>query len=103
MEQQQIEDTLREKGKTAPMITKEDFENNIIHTEVVKHITHSGQVLRWAVLTTKSEFSVTGKPSASVSAENDVAEVGESVAISNAKQELWVLMGYHLKCQLAGL
>ena len=103
MDQQQIETTLREKGKTAPMVTKEDLENNIIHTEVVKHITHSGQVLRWAVLTTKSGFSVTGKPSASVSAENDVSEIGESVAISNAKQELWALMGYHLKCQLAGL
>ena len=103
MEQQQIEDTLREKGKVAPRISMEDFENNIVHTEVVKHITHSDQVLRWSVLTTKSGFSVTGKPSASVSAENDVSEIGESVAISNAKQELWVLMGYHLKCQLAGL
>ena len=103
MEQQQIEDTLREKGKVAPRISKEDFENNIVHIEVVKHITHNGQILRWGVLTTKSGFAVTGKPSASVSAENDVAEVGESVAISNAKQELWALMGYHLKCQLAGL
>ena len=103
MEQQQIEDTLREKGKVAPRISKEDFENNIVHIEVVKHITHSGQILRWGVLTTKCGFAVTGKPSASASAENDVAEIGESVAISNAKQELWALMGYHLKCQLAGL
>lgn len=103
MKDQQIEEILKQEGKTAPRITPEDLEANIVHVEYVKHVSHSGQVLRWAVLTTKSGFSVTGKPSVSVSSSNDVREIGESLALKNAKDELWALMGYHLKCQLAGL
>lgn len=86
----------------APRITPADLDANIVHTEVVKHITHSGQILRWAILTTRNGFAVTGRPSASVSPLNDNAEIGESVAIENAKNELWPLMGYELRSKLAG-
>lgn len=86
---------------SAPRITKADLEANIVHTEIVKHISPSGQVLRWAVLTTRSGFAVTGRPSAAVSSENDNAELGEKVAIENAKAELWPLMGYELRARLA--
>lgn len=85
----------------APSITPADLDANIVHTEVVKHITHSGQILRWAILTTRNGFAVTGRPSASVSPLNDNAEIGESVAIENAKKELWPLMGYELRSKLA--
>ena len=96
-----IERALVAKGKTAPRLSPADLDANIVHTEVVRHVSHSGQVLRWAVLTTKNGFAVTGKPSASVSAENDDADIGESVAIANARAELWPLMGYALKNALA--
>jgi len=86
---------------TAPRITPAQLEDNIVHTEIVKHITHSGQILRWAVLTTRNGFAVTGRPSASVSPLNDDATIGESVAIENAKNELWPLMGYELRSNLA--
>lgn len=95
-----IEATLVAKGKTAPRLSPQDLDANIVHTEIVRHVSQSGQVLRWAVLTTKNGFAVTGKPSASVSSENDDATVGESVAIANARAELWPLMGYALKQQL---
>ena len=85
----------------APRITPADLDANIVHTEVVKHITHSGQILRWAILTTRNGFAVTGRPSASVSPLNDNAEIGETVAIENAKNELWPLMGYELRSKLA--
>ena len=85
----------------APRITLADIEANIVHTEIVKHISHTGQVLRWAVLTTKNGFAVVGRPSVSVSPENDRADIGEQVAIENARGELWPLMGYALKNQLA--
>ena len=85
----------------APRITPADLDANIVHTEVVKHITHSGQILRWAILTTRNGFAVTGRPSASVSHLNDNAEIGEAVAIENAKNELWPLMGYELRSKLA--
>jgi len=74
-----------------------------VHTEIVKHISPSGQVLRWAVLTTRNGFAVTGRPSASVSSSNDNEEIGKKVAIDNAMQELWPLMGYELRSKLAGI
>lgn len=61
--------------------------------EIVKHVSTSGQVLRWALLTTRSGFSVTGKPSCSASSANDNEEIGVKIAVDNARQELWPLMG----------
>lgn len=87
-------------ANVAPRITPDDIEMNIAHTEIVKHVAPSGQVLRWAVLTTRSGFAVTGNPSCSVSAENDRADVGERLAIENARSALWPLMGYALKQRL---
>ena len=101
MNDQTTEQEVQAKGLTAPRITTADIAANIVHTEIVKHISHSGQVLRWAVLTTRNGFAVTGKPSASVSPENDNAELGERIALENATEELWPLMGYALKDRLA--
>lgn len=89
-------------GKSAPRVTLADLEANIVQTEILKHVTHGGQILRWAIITTKSGFAVTGRPSAAVSAENDDASIGEKVAFDNAKQELWPLMGYALKEWIRG-
>jgi hypothetical protein len=88
------------KGLVAPRITSDDISAEIVDVEIVKHVSKSGQVLRWAVLTVKNGFAVTGAPSASVSPENDDAEIGVSVAISNARTALWPLMGYALKQRL---
>jgi len=101
MTDQEIEHEIQAKGKTAGRVTPTDLTANIVHTEIVKHVSPSGQVLRWAVLTTRNGFAVAGRPSASVSSENDDAEIGEKVAIDNAKQELWPLMGYELRSILA--
>lgn len=100
MTDNQIEQAIQAKGLTAPRVTPADIDANIVHTEIVKHISPSGQVLRWAVLTTRNGYAVTGRPSASASSANDNAEIGEKVAIENARQELWPLMGYALKEQL---
>lgn len=101
MTDETIEQEIQAKGLTAPRVTPADLQANIVHTEIVKHISPRGQVLRWAVLTTRNGFAVTGRPSASVSSANDKAEIGERVAIENAKQELWPLMGYALRDELA--
>lgn len=89
------------KGLTAPRVTLDDMNANIVSVEIVKHIAPSGQVLRWAVLTTRNGYAVTGRPSVSVSPENDNAELGEKLARDNARNELWPLMGYALKDKLA--
>ncbi len=96
-----IEAELQAKGLNAPRLSPADIDANITDTEFVKFVSKSGQVLRWAVLTTKSGFAVTGKPSVSVSAENDDAAIGEDVAYKNARGELWPLMGYALKERLS--
>lgn len=86
---------------TAPRITPADIDANIVDTEIVRFVSKSGQVLRWAVLTTRNGFAVTGRPSASVSPLNDDPAIGEQVAIENARNELWPLMGYELRSKLA--
>lgn len=85
----------------ATRVTTQDLQDNIVHFEIVKHITHSGKVLRWAVLTTRNGFAVTGEPSCAVSPENDNAALGEKLAYDNAHRTLWPLMGYELQSRLA--
>jgi hypothetical protein len=96
-----IERLIQAKGLTAPRITPEELDANIIDVEIVKHVSVGGQVLRWAVLTTRNGFAVTGRPSVSVSPENDDSEIGVAVATQNAKNELWPLMGYELRSKLS--
>jgi hypothetical protein len=96
-----IEQMIQAKGLTAPRVTPADIEANIVDVETIKHVSHSGQVLRWAIITTRSGYAVTGRPSVAVSSMNDDAEVGVAVAIANAKEELWPLMGYALKQSLS--
>lgn len=96
-----IEQEIKAKGLTAPRVTKADLDANIVQVEIVKHVAPAGQVLRWAVLTTRNGFAVTGRPSAAVSPKNDDADLGERLAVENAKNELWALMGYELRSRLA--
>src|SRR5688572_3071523 len=88
-------------GHTAPRVSLADLEANIVDVEYVKHVAKSGQVLRWAVLTTRNGFAVAGEPSASVSPANDSQELGEKFALENSKRALWPLMGYALREQLS--
>jgi ribosomal protein S5 len=98
-----IDDQAKRLGLNAPRVSEADLNENIVDIEIVKHEAKSGQILRWAVITTKSGFAVTGEPSASVSPANDRAELGEKYAIENAKKTLWRHMGYALHQKLAGL
>lgn len=95
-----IEQEIITKNLTAPRVSLKDLEENIVSTEIVKHVSTSGQILRWAVLTTKNGFSLAGKPSASASSANDNAEIGEKIAVENSKNDLWGYMGYELKSRL---
>lgn len=101
MSSEAIEQEIQAKGLNAPRVSLDDLSANIVHTEIVKHVAPSGQILRWAVLTTRNGFAVSGKPSASASSENDDAQTGEKRAIENARNELWPLMGYELRSKLA--
>lgn len=102
MNDKEVEQEIQAKGLTAPRVTLADLEANIADVEHVRFISKSGQVLRWAVLTTQSGYAVVGRPSCAVSVENDNAEIGEKVALANSREELWPLMGYALRSRLAG-
>ncbi len=97
MNEQEIEQEIQKAGLVAPRVSPEDLTANIVDTEYVKFVSKSGQVLRWAILTTQSGYSVVGKPSVSVSRENDNDQIGRQVAYDNSRNELWPLMGYALK------
>lgn len=98
---QTIEQKIFSKGLYAPRVTPDMISENIVDVETVKHVSQSGQVMRWAVITMRNGYAVTGRPSVAVSPENDDEEIGVAVAIANAKQEIWPLMGYALKQQLS--
>lgn len=100
MSEESIEQEIVANGLTAPRIKPSDIDENISCTEIVKFVSKSGQVLRWAVLTTKCGYAVVGKPSCSVSSENDNQQIGEKIAIENSRSELWPLMGYELRNRL---
>ena len=100
MDDKALETQIQDKGLTAPRISLADIEVNITDTEIVKHVSKSGQILRWAILTTVSGFAVVGKPSVALSAENDCADIGEALAIEYSTNELWPLMAYELKQRL---
>ena len=97
---QEVEQMIQDSNPTGPRVSLEDFNANITDVEVFKVITKTGKIMRWAVLTTKSGFPVTGNPSVAVSKENDRPNIGEKIAVDNAKEKLWELMGYELSCRL---
>ena len=101
MNDQTIEQAIQAKGLTAPRVTPADITENIIHTEYVKHVSQGGQILRWAVITTKNGYAVVGAPSVAVSPANDNEEIGQEIAFNNSKNALWPLMGYALKEKLS--
>lgn len=102
MNDQQIENEIQAKGLTAPRVRLADIEDAIERIDIVKHVSASGQVLRWAVLNMRNGFAITGRPSCSVSPENDNDELGKKIATDNAISEAWPLLGYALKERLAG-
>lgn len=57
------------------------------------------ELLTFCVLILKNGFTVTGE-SACASPENFDAQIGRQIALENAKQKIWPLMGYQLKEQL---
>ena len=101
MSDQAIEKDIQAKGLNAPRVSLDDLNSNIVHAEIVKHVSPSDQVLRWAVITTRNGFSLAGRPSCAASSANDNQELGEKIAIDNARNELWPLMGYALREQLS--
>ena len=109
MNDQEIEQQIQAKGKTAPRVTPVDIEANIA-AELCFTVgnaadalgvptSDSTRLLTICVLTLRNGFTVTGE-SACASPENFDAEVGRKIARDNAVAKVWPLMGYELKERL---
>jgi hypothetical protein len=112
-----IERAILTMGLTAPRVTTENIEANIVgeHYFLASEAAgmspvgggvyadprpyHAMDLLTFCVLVLRNGFTVTGE-SACVSAENFNAEIGKRIARANAVQKIWPLMGYALKEQL---
>jgi hypothetical protein len=100
MDNEQLEKEIQEKGLTAPRVSLASIHEKMKTIEYVEYETRSGSILRWCVIELENGFTATGRPSVSVSAENDDVEIGEKVAYDNALNEVWPLEGYLLKQKL---
>lgn len=107
------ERAIREKGLTAPRVTPADIENAIASV----HFINAGEaamhnnggptvvappalsLLTLAVVEMRNGFTVVGK-SACASPENFNRELGERIALDDAKRQMWPLLGYALREQL---
>jgi len=114
-----IEQEILNKGLTAPRITTENINSNILHwyyftaadgvlgayksNNDVHQGSSSGHeslgILTFCVLVLKNGFTVTGE-AACASLEDFDAEVGRTIAFHKAIAKIWPLMGYELKQRL---
>lgn len=123
MTDQSVEQQIQAKGKTAPRITPEDLEANIVSEHyftardgrrgAIVDGTYfarerpqpneadlvSLDLLTFCVLVLSNGFTVTGE-SACASPENFDEEIGRTIARQNAVAKVWPLMGYELKSRL---
>ena len=118
MNDEQIEQEIQDKGLTAPRVTPDDIEVNIVRCEyftaaqgvygretdclecVSDPDSHDTlNLLTFCVLVLRNGFTVTGE-SACASPENFDADLGRKIARKNAVSKVWPLMGYALKDRL---
>ena len=113
MNDQQIEQEIQAKGKTAPRVAPQHIESVIASEHyftaaegVIGNVDAEGDMpesldlLTFCVLVLKNGFTVIGE-SACASKENFNKEIGQKIALEKAKEKIWALEGYLLKEQLA--
>lgn len=92
---------------TGPRVTKEQLEANIAAyvifngADAAKHVPHNPnlELLTICLLTTLNGFTVIGQSACAWPANYD-KDIGDRLALEDAKGKLWALMGYHLKQQI---
>lgn len=88
------EDMIKARGLNARRVSVTELHDSIKEVQILRHTLPTGNVLRFALLILHSGFTVTGRPSVSISAENDNEDVGVRIAIQNAVHELWPFVGF---------
>lgn len=106
-DEMKIEAEIQEKGLNAPRLTPEHVSNTIVAEYVgrASDLFHDApaheslQCLTIGVCVLKNGFTVIGT-SACASPENFNAEIGNRIALSNAREKVWGLEGYLLRERL---
>ena len=88
-----IESEIKEKGLTAPRLCPKCIDSVIVGED---YYVFPGTSLTICCLKLKNGFTVTGE-SSSVSLENFNKEIGEKIAMIDARKKIWQLEGYLLK------
>lgn len=96
VEETKLEERMIARGLTAPRLTPDD-----INSKIVSYAFHvfPGTTLTVCALTLKNGFIVTGE-SAAASPENFNADIGQEIAMRNARDKIWALEGYLLRERL---
>lgn len=114
-----IEAEIQAKGKTAPRVTPDDIQREIVgehyftaeqgarHPDAQNPLDFGDipgnlGLLTFCVLRLRNGFTVTGE-SACASPENFDPEIGRRIARENAVQKIWPLLGFRLRDKLAGI
>lgn len=97
MNEQEVEDEVRNKGLSAPRVTPGDVDDAIRKAE---YYVFPDSLLTICCLTLKNGFNITGT-SACASPDNFNKELGEKIAYDKARDQIWAFEGYLLKEKLA--
>ncbi|WP_319495973.1 Gp49 family protein [uncultured Cohaesibacter sp.] len=93
----QFEKEIKQRGLDAPRVTPADLDAVIAAEDY--HV-FPGTTLTVCCLTLVNGFTVTGE-SACASRKNFDEELGRMIARKNAREKIWALEGYRLRCDLA--
>lgn len=97
MNEEQVEQEIKEKKLTAARVTPEMLDATIVREDY--HV-FCGTTLTVCCLELRNGFTVTGE-SACVSPENFDVELGKKIARQNAREKIWALEGYALRDRLS--
>ncbi len=98
MTQKEFDTIVKDRGLDAARIVPQDIEDSI--AEIVYWLVPNTTCTVCAV-TMRNGFVLIGK-SAAASEANFDTEIGERLALDDAKQQMWPLLGYALRNQLSG-
>ena len=97
MDEQAVEYEIQQKGLTAPRVTAEVVERQIVSEDYYQW---PGTTVISCRLGLKNGFSVLGM-SACVATENFDEELGRRIAYDDARNKIWALEGYLLRSHLS--
>lgn len=98
MKEKQLEDTLQAKGLNAPRVTPLALDSEIAAAEIQYH-QFPGTTVTVAAVKLRNGYVLVGK-SAAASPLNFDPEIGRQVALKDAREQLWALLGFRLRDQL---